>query len=261
MRASKYEMWFDYIRQNITTKKVSVISEETGIPIGSIHKLIDRLGLREEYKKYSPRHSVNEKVEIDANFYYFVGLMLADGWVTRRNIIGINLSSKDRELIEKLVRYLQYRNKISVIPPKDSLCRGNVVKSGEKLQITFVSKIWYSLLTNYGVSENKTGYEDYNGIPEEFFYDFLCGFMDGDGNVCNSGVRLYSKSSVVLFKIEKDLLKLGITSNLMLKEPSNVLSLGKESVMRIKDKLYSNRDYLYLSRKRNKIEEFCNGER
>lgn len=188
-----------FVMENYTKMTVKEIALKIGMSVSGTHKLIERVGLKEIEINYN--RTVNEFVEENEHWFYFVGLMLADGAISN-NTIEINLSIDDKQILDDIANWLNLKTEVHVYKSPS-----NRKSSKPRCFIAFNSKVIISRLRYYGLSERKTGKEDYCNIPDEYYLDFLRGFMDGDG--CTSGrrVALYSNESLIR-KIEEDVHRL-----------------------------------------------------
>jgi intein-encoded DNA endonuclease-like protein len=188
---------------------------------------------------------VNELIEEDGNWFYFVGFMLADGSISH-NTVQINICNKDREILEKIAIWLDLRTGVHTYKAAE-----NSFTTEDRCMIAFNSKIIIDRLGNYGVVARKTGYEDYRNIPDEYYFDFLRGFMDGDGCSSRGRMAFYSNEALIN-KIESEVYtKLGVSgtvrydSSIIWRLTYNI----RDSVI-IASSMYKNAE-LFLSRKRD----------
>jgi intein/homing endonuclease len=109
---------------------------------------------------------------------YILGFLYADGCITADGRIMSLLNEKDIEVLEFI---------------KDEICptleikhsHNQNIKRDPQVQIRFTSKQLYSRLIELGFELDKTGNDSdiFNYIPEEFKFDFIRGYTDGDGNI------------------------------------------------------------------------------
>lgn len=155
-------------------KTQAQIGKELGIKTGVVEYHFKKHGLIGRKTKYS----FNKNIVVDSNLgmWYLLGLMSADGWITKTNKsynVHINLSSKGGEaLVEDIKKFLEYTGPVYYY-----------VNKGARLTITstFLAE-WFA---NKGMAfKNKTFDLD---IPREVFKteaqvrSFIRGFFDGDG--------------------------------------------------------------------------------
>lgn len=102
---------------------------------------------------------------------YAIGLITTDGSLS---IDGrhINLTSKDKILLESFKNCLKIHNKIG---------RKNDGKKNVCYQVQFGDVNFYKFLQSLGLMPNKTKILKSIAIPDGYFFDFLRGHFDGDG--------------------------------------------------------------------------------
>jgi hypothetical protein len=124
---------------------------------------------------------------------YWLGFIMADGWVNCRNSIGLGVHSADIKHLEKFKNFIKGNQKISHHKNRD-FCY-------IQFQSSYVAKV----LNDYGVTKNKslTAAPSKNLVNS---FDFWRGMVDGDGSLCvtakNRIVLSFagSKNSVDSFK-------------------------------------------------------------
>jgi hypothetical protein len=117
---------------------------------------------------------------------------MADGCIKKDKIIEIRLSIKDEELLRRIGLWLNYKGVYG-----KAVHRAPNNKEYETLTMSFTSTILVNELKKCGVSARKTGFEEYKNIPDEYFIYFFKGFMDGDGNISQGSIRLYSRGPIL----------------------------------------------------------------
>lgn len=109
------------------------------------------------------------------NLWYVVGLITTDGNLSSDGR-HINITSKDRILLQKIKRALYLTNKIGrKTRGYDTEKKYSVLAFGD---VTF-----YRYLVGIGLSPRKSLTLDSLQIPREYFPDFLRGVIDGDGSI------------------------------------------------------------------------------
>lgn len=103
---------------------------------------------------------------------YAVGLIVADGSLSKDGR-HIDLTSKDRDLIETFSKILHLTNKIGEKRVKTSSVNYYRVQMGN-IQM-------YKFLLSIGLMPNKSTIISEVKIPKQFFRDYLRGYFDGDG--------------------------------------------------------------------------------
>lgn len=109
---------------------------------------------------------------------YFLGLLMADGWVSSRD--SVYLSSTDEQIIQDIAVAVKYQNTITIVQNRKWKSHEKTGKSMYRL--SFSKKEFTDKIKNMGFSPNKTGNEFLPAqVSDDTFRDFLRGFSDGDG--------------------------------------------------------------------------------
>lgn len=119
-------------------------------------------------------HKNHKDFEWTSKLAYVVGLVTTDGSLSSDGR-HIDFTSKDSQLLETFKDCLGLKVKIGY---KTS---GSSDKLYPRLQ--FGNVAFYRWLTKIGLMPNKTKYLRRLDIPDEFFFDFLRGHLDGDGSI------------------------------------------------------------------------------
>src|SRR3990167_10142019 len=203
------------------------------------------------------------KIKWSPDFAYAIGLLTTDGSLS---IDGrhMNLTSKDRGLIEIFKTCLGLKNKIG---------RKMRKRGGEKryFQLQFGDVYFYRFLLKLGLTPNKSKTLSEIYIPKQYFFDFLRGHFDGD-------VTFYSywdprwKSSFMFYTVFlsasenhilwiRDKMKslVGINGHLDMDKKNKrrvyQLKYAKSESLVILSKMYYNLNVICLKRKRVKVEK------
>lgn len=130
------------------------------------------------------------KYKLNENFFkiwtadmaYILGFIYADGYLKKNNKcfgIGIGLSSKDRYILEKFLNKLECNCPIFDFK---KIQKSGYISDISKIEI--YSNKFSESLEELGVIKNKSCIITWpEKLPEIFKYDFIRGFMDGDGCV------------------------------------------------------------------------------
>ena len=115
---------------------------------------------------------------------YFLGFIYADGWIhidDRHYEFGMELQHSDRYILEKLNDELGGLNNIVEKDPKTKIINGNLCHSGKMSRLRIYSKQLVMSLKQNGIETNKTLKTVFPIVSNEYFFDFLRGYIDGDG--------------------------------------------------------------------------------
>lgn len=129
------------------------------------------------------------------NFYWLLGYMLADGSLGDNDLIQFGCKTEDEELLRLLKCITSTKAKIIRRIVKPDLL---VNSYRNRSQLGFIDHSLAKWLRSKGVVERKTGKEFYTSVPDTELLNLLRGFVDGDGNISGSSIRIYSKGPIVL---------------------------------------------------------------
>ena len=175
------------------TNSVNQTAKELNISWNTCKRILNEYGIEAQkrnqagiYREYDLFSKI--KTSEDA---YWLGVMYSDGWVrSDRNEIG--LGSVDLDLIEKFKQYTNSPNKIQI--KEKNYAKGKKISSNNKIikssktfyQLTFSSKKTKENLKNLGCMPAKSKIlvaPNSEQVPDEFIFDFLRGYTDGDGSI------------------------------------------------------------------------------
>lgn len=130
--------------------------------------------------------------------YYWIGFLLADGHFDNGKRIVVGLSEHDRDHLEKFAKYIGYNGTFSLVKREPH----NAVRLSA-MDTEVVGK----LCEKFSIKSNKTYNppESLNWIPEDLFLCLLAGFIDGDGSINESCIRI--KVHISWLKLFKEFCK------------------------------------------------------
>ncbi len=193
---------------------------------------------------------------------YVVGLITSDGNLSSDGR-HINITSKDRDLLETARTILQIRN---VIGRKS---RGFELEK-KYFCLQFGSVNFYNFLLSIGLTPAKSKTMGSLAIPEAYFPDFLRGCIDGDGSIIETShpESQYTQLRVSLSSASIDFLSwvhsrikayFEITGGWIYTFPNgncSLLSFGKADSITILNLIYGDPDSPRLGRKFAKAEGY-----
>lgn len=169
-------------KYNLSSWKIRKLLVKNGVAIGS----------NARYKKYKIDETVFDKNKLNAKACYFLGFLMADCCIDGDKAIRINLSPKDKIILQKINRFLKSNNPIRYKRRWDK--RRKKFYDSVLLVITSVKLV--NVLKVYGIVKAKGGKEFIpQNIPKKYIRDFIRGYFDGDGFVgtyLNPHTRTYS---------------------------------------------------------------------
>lgn len=171
------ELQIKFIRENYSSMTYREIAEKLGFSEKQVRAKALNLGLtktRRFDKNYFDQIDSREKA-------YFLGLIYADGYIVNgphSSELGIELNEGDRYILERFSEELGGVHQVDNRSREISF-NGYTYISHTSFVRVYSKKIAQDL-EKHGVTTNKTSSEEFP-IVEEFFFDFLRGFFDGDG--------------------------------------------------------------------------------
>ncbi|WP_404323938.1 hypothetical protein LG298_09795 [Cytobacillus firmus] len=176
-----YEMYKLYVSGLSTLK----IGEKFKVSPSTVSRLFTRMGLEMRSnslnsRKYKVNHDYFEEIDTEEKAYW-LGFIYADGYLTTRDgrqMFGVSIASKDRNLLELLNKSLHSDYKI----------REYKVTGGYKVGVRYSRLIISSEkicndLQKHGVFKQKTNILLPPKIKREFIRHFIRGYIDGDGSI------------------------------------------------------------------------------
>jgi hypothetical protein len=209
--------------------------------------------------KRGPKPKGKVKIKWSADFAYAIGLIATDGCVSNDGR-HITFVSKDKEQIDNYIKCLKISNKVGVSYSGYKRSRAYRIQFGDVNFIAFLKGI--------GIGPAKSLIMGPLNIPDEYFFDFLRGCLDGDGyshsywdKRWRSSFLLYvgfvSASTSFIYWLKRQIRDLagveGHITRAYKKRKYYQLKYSKYDAIKLIRKLYSNDDCVCLTRKRLKI--------
>lgn len=201
-----------------------------------------------------------EPVKWSPKIAYAVGLITTDGNLSPDGR-HLDITSNDFELLETAKKCLQIDNEIT---PKFSSSTG--YKSSFHIQ--FGNVIFYRWLEDLGLMPKKSKIIGPLKIPDEYFFHFLRGHLDGDGNVLRymdkiwpNSERLYLRfycASLKHLKWLKQMINKLSNLNGRIKKDGKMYALvfAKKESLKLLPLIYPHKNIPCLHRKYKQIESF-----
>lgn len=181
---------------------------------------------------------------------YWLGFLYADGAISSSdNTIELSLQSKDIHHLEK------FRDNLGFLKDK------HIFQDETRCRFMFKNKHLKQSLINLGCSPQKSltlCFPTEEQVPTEFLFDFIRGYVDGDGSVMigQNHLGVYNKPRLSILGTENFLMALIEKTGwraVKLQHPSKAYAVewGGFYVMKYLNQLYSNAS-IYLDRKYEK---------
>lgn len=250
-----------YIQEYNSGNSLTAICDKYKLNRHILSRELKEHGITISRRKFKCNENIFEN--INENTAYWLGFIAADGCVTATNnrekpsVLSFNLNIRDKNHLEKFKNFI---NSDAIIKEQKGVGYGigTIIAHLEINSIKLVSD-----LGKYGICKAKSNILKPPNIPEEFYKDWIRGYLDGDGSIS----LLHNGQIQIAFEGTKEVLNF-ITQFF---EPGKERKLGK----RYKEKnnnnfhisfggtqqpltflhlLYDNA-YYYLDRKYQKILE------
>lgn len=229
----------EYVDKDRTLKE---LSQEFNVQPQSIRNLLrkNKIDITNKKTRNFPRNSYYfQKIDCQEKAYW-LGVLLSDGSVYKNKV---SLGLKDLEHVEKFRRAIQATNN-KIVKVVDN----RFFKECINWYFTINDSQLVEDLSKYGMVQNKTyvGFR-FPNIPEEFKYDFVRGYFDGDGSISFSqNQNKYRLDWCGNFEFLTDLKiflgkeNISLCQNSVSKITYNLKIAGKKDVLRILDAMYKN---------------------
>lgn len=178
---------------------------------------------------------------------YVLGLWFADGTIYGDKIFDITIHVRDKYILKKVKELLAYEGPITDFVDK------------QVARLNFSCAIVYKDIQKLGGNNM----DEFPHIPEDYLSDFIRGYFDGKGNVCN--VRGRRINVIFANKNEKflngllDILRkeVGVEGGSYCAS-SKTLRFGKKDSIKIGEYMYKDvkKEDLFLLRKKKKFDVF-----
>lgn len=196
---------------------------------------------------------------------YFLGFIFADGWVihntkTANYELGMELQHGDKYILDRLNEELGGDNLITNIPGHDMMICGKMRHKNESDVLRVFSKQIVEDLMSHGISTNKTLKPIHPLISNELFFDFLRGYIDGDGcfyvdNGCTY-MHITCATQPPLQYIRDTLFHFNIETRIYQETDRKyrLMCVNTNEMIKLVNRLYKSKDVFCLSRKIKRVD-------
>lgn len=179
----------DYDKEAIITRYkngdgLKIIAKDYNCDKLTVRKLLQENNV--EIRKVQGKYNIDEKYfdEINTpNKAYILGFLFADGCNTKGNKIKLSLQEKDREILEKIRKEMNYSKPLSFYN------RNNKNPKHQNVyELVIYNKYMSEQLTKLGCCPRKSLILQFPSyIDNKFMSHFIRGYFDGDGHVGETG--------------------------------------------------------------------------
>lgn len=198
---------------------------KTEYPTGDLDKLSKKMGKNKHaIGELARKHGIKREIDITRNgsleplfsgsleSFYWLGLIAADGYVSKRGHFMLSQVEKDKETVDKLANYLG--TSVYIMPTKKHGYNTNNTHYRVNISDIVLGK---KLREMFGLSD--ADQKTYTGISLDFIKTeeqaiaFLVGFIDGDGSKDKCGSYKIECHKSWYSTFEKLVIKLGKSFN------------------------------------------------
>lgn len=156
-----------------------------------------------------------DKIKLDEDFFYLLGLWIGDGWVSKSgNMWGLAFFSPEERHRERVVNYL-----------KSLGCDIQEIKAKGRDLVQVVcynkclQKLFESLFPDYKCSSATKSLGAFKNLTPNLLTALLRGVQDADGCVSNGVETIDTTSKILAMDIKEVLLKLHIPCSILTRKP------------------------------------------
>jgi len=262
IRSVPKEVFEEYINRGYNSKE---IAKEFGVSLDLIYRVLKGLGLHTNYDLIRDRYAkfnIHKFDIIDTEEKaYWLGMLYSDGCVdTRYWRLCLGLAEKDKEHVFKFKKFLEDTREDSYVRIYNEELNGKHFKS---FRYTVHNKYFTNNLIKLGCIPNKSlvlKFPNENIFSrKELIYDFIRGYIDGDGSISTNGRKRHRMRISVLGTLDvlEGIKKYFPQFNKITKRKNiYVMSCSANKADQVGYKLYENAT-IYLERKRQNYATLC----
>lgn len=251
------------IKENYKNMDKNALSEIIGLTPKQITYIANKIGLRKK-REFNKNYFANIDTGTKA---YFLGFIYADGYIVYNQEnhnyeLGMELQCKDDYILHVLNNELNASFSIYHKEAGEHAIYGKMIHRNESSVIRVYSKNIVEDLIALGIVRNKTYQDVLPKVKDEYFFDFLRGYIDGDGcyykskNNVYMHITSYSKSNLI--KIQNKLFDFGIETKVYSenKHKHRLFCVNTDYMKILVNRMYYREDVVCLSRKKEKIKSY-----
>lgn len=258
------EQDISYIKEHYMDMTYNEIGKNLGFSAAQISAKVSNLRLPTKKRTINSFYFHNIDTPLKA---YLLGFIYADGWIVynpdQNNYeFGMQLQSSDRYILDKINEVLGNQNIISHKEPRNIIYNTQVIHSGHTDCLRVYSKQLVEDLMLHGIETNKTQKDVYPILNSNLFFDFLRGYIDGDGcyysNTNYTYMHITSATLSVLQYLQQTLKTYGIVTHIYSENAKKhrLMCINTNEMYKLVNHLYYEDDLFCLRRKYNLIKHF-----
>jgi hypothetical protein len=251
----------DYIRENYLEMTYGEIAKELGFTEKQVKGWINH-NCDKKVRTFNDRYFDKIKTPNQA---YWLGFIYADGYVIKRTSVrnyelGIQIQSCDIKLLEDFNNELGGVHSITYSHDEKYICGNPKISITDSVTLRIYSKNIVDDLIKNNVIQNKTQSPIFPIVKDDLFFDFLRGYIDGDGciyinqdKVTASQIHITSAHDEILNYIKDKLSLYGINSYVYKeKERKHRIYVNHKDAIKLLDLIYYDKNVQKLNRKYEK---------
>lgn len=255
----------EFIKNNYQFMTCAEISNVLGFTTSQVKGKVDKLHLPRKKRKINDDYFKNIDTPLKA---YLLGFIYADGWIVNNEArgnyeFGMELQSQDKYILEKINDELGGQNIIYHSNDDDIfIFNDRLVHKGHSDTLRVYSKKIVNDLIKHGVVTNKSKKDIFPVVDDNVFFDFLRGYIDGDGCYYVNNGHTYMHitcASIVPLRYLQDKLKSFCIETHIYSENSTkhrLMCINTQEMQKLVNCLYYSNDVFCLIRKYDKIKHF-----
>lgn len=255
-----------FMKDNYLTMSYKDIANHLGFTERQVRGRLNNIGLT-KLRKFNDHYFDYIDSPIKA---YLLGFIYADGWVvyneSNRNYeFGMDLQSKDEYVLQKINDEFGGQHIITRSEPKKIIIKGTTAMRHEMSGLRVYSKNIVKALISHGVVPNKTQHDTYPVVDDKLFFDFLRGYIDGDGCYYTKNNNVYmhitcaTKTPLEYISLKLKCLNINTSIYKLQERKYRLVCTNSRDMQKLVNLLYYNDDVFCLKRKFNKIKTLING--
>lgn len=253
----------EYVKQNYYTSTNKQLANALGFSEKLVMYIVHDLKLSKK-RKINKHYFGNIDTALKA---YLLGYIYADGWVvynpnSNNYELGMELQIDDEYILAKINEELGAQNIIQHNKPRDIWANDVLRRKGWTSRLRVYSKDIVEDLMSHGVLPCKSSRDVLPNVDDEFFFDFLRGYIDGDGCFYTSKGYTYMHitcaSKAVLELLQTKLRRFGIDTKIYTEREKKhrLACVNIHEMKKLVNKLYGEKDSFCLIRKKTIVEHY-----
>lgn len=252
------------IEDYLNNKSLRQIQKDYDVTRQTVAKFLEKKGIKttkgNHYRTYFHNEDYFEKIDSKEKAYW-LGMMFADGYIIDnsnnygQDKVGLSLAEDSLDVLEKFKKAINATNPITWEKKDVGQSIGRLLVTSQKMADDLIDK---------GCFKQKSLILKPPKISNEFVYDFIRGFFDGDGSLIKSqqsdkvrwGINFTSTYEMVCWL--KDIFGFGSIVKEKRREKTYYFAFGGNKRIELFYHLLYDNATVWMDRKYNKFQDFLN---